>query len=65
MANMVFLNGSPTHYFYLHLLVIHDLGALISFTLFEVDFFETVNVNPSQVTPKVWSVIRVFKIICR
>lgn len=47
---MVVQDSSHTPYFYLHLYVIHDLGVLIPFMPFEVDFLETVKIFPSQVT---------------
>lgn len=46
-ANMKTVGKSSTPYFYFHLHAIHDLGVLVPFTLFEVDFFKTVNVAPS------------------
>lgn len=40
-------------YFYLHLPVMYDLGVLVPFTYFEIEFLTTVNVALSQVTPNV------------
>lgn len=37
-------------YFYLHLLVIHELWVLIPFTSFDGDFLVIINVVPSQIT---------------
>lgn len=63
-ANMAAFNDSLTPYLYLHLNVIHNLGFLIPFTLFEVEFLATTNVSPSLVTPNATGMIRAFKIIC-
>lgn len=62
---MVSMDGSRTLYFYLHLLIIQDLGVLLHFMLFKADFLATANVSPSQVTPNVLSVIKGFIIICQ
>lgn len=47
-ANMDTLDSLPTPYFYLYLPIIHELGVLIPFTPFKVDFMETPNVDPSK-----------------
>lgn len=52
-ANMATLGGSLTPYLYLHVLVIYDLGVFIPFTLFKVQFLETVEVSHSQITPNI------------
>lgn len=57
-ANMATTCGSSTPYFYLHLPVIYELGILIPFTPFEVDFLVTINVTPSHITSNVWSFLR-------
>lgn len=48
-------------YFYIHLPIIHELGVLVSFTSFKVDFMKNVNVAPSQITPNVWVYSGIFK----
>lgn len=50
-VNMAIIAGLFAPYFYFHLLVIHELEGLISFTLFEADFFATFNFTSFQVTP--------------
>lgn len=50
-------------YFYLHLLVINELGVLIPCTPFEGNFLETVNVTLSQITPNMWNILRDFDIV--
>lgn len=61
--NMAILDGSSTTYFYLHLSIIYDLGVLIVFMTFEVEFSAAANVDPSQITPNVSGIIRTFEII--
>lgn len=56
----LFMDGSPTPYFYLYVSIIHDLRVLISFMSFKAEFLTTDNVAPSQITPNVWGIIRVF-----
>lgn len=51
MANITIFDGSPTPYFYLHLHDIHDLGVLIPFTPFEVEFLVIENGVTSQLMP--------------
>lgn len=60
-ANMATLDGSFFPYFYLHLLLIHELGVLIPFTPFEADFLATANAL-SQVMANVWSITMAFEI---
>lgn len=62
--NMANLGSLSTSYFYLHFLVIHEFGVSIPLTPFEVYFLVTANFDHSQTTPNVWSMIRVFEIIC-
>lgn len=50
-------------YFYFHLLVIHELGVLVPFTSFEMDFLTIANVSPSQITLNVYSDLRDFQIM--
>lgn len=42
-VNMASLDGCLTFYFYFHLIVIHDLGFLIPFMSFEVEFLAFAN----------------------
>lgn len=46
--------GNPfSLYFHLHFPIIYNLGVLIHFSYFEMEFLTTVNVAPSYVTPNV------------
>lgn len=48
---MATLCGSYTFYFYLHIPFIHELGVLIPFMLFEVNFLVTANFSPTKSHP--------------
>lgn len=63
-VNMVVADDSLIRYFYFHFPVICDLGVLINFTLFEVEFLTIVNVAPSEIMPNVWGIIRAFEMLC-
>lgn len=62
-VNMATAGGLCAPYFYLRLLVIFELGVMIPFKPFEVDFLATINVAPSKTTPNMWTILRDFKII--
>ncbi|CAI8584292.1 unnamed protein product [Vicia faba] len=50
-------------YFYMHLPIIYDLGVMVPFTFFEIEFLTGINVTPSQITPNVWGILRAFQMI--
>lgn len=62
--NMDTSDNTYARYFYLHLPIIHELKVLVPFNYFEIELFATSNVSLSHITPKVWSMLRVFQIVC-
>lgn len=52
-----------TLYFYFHLLIIHELGFMITLTYFKSYIQVTGNVAPSQIKSNVWIIFWAFEII--
>lgn len=50
-TNMAFINYSLNPLFCMHLPFIHDIGVLIPFIMFEVEFPVIANVASSQIMP--------------
>lgn len=59
-ARMNTISETYVLYFYFYLHVILELGVLIPFTLFEVEFLLVVKAAPSQITQNIWSMLRDF-----
>lgn len=62
-VNLVAYVSLSNEFFSLHIRVFHELGAFITFTLFEYEVLMTINVVPSHISPNRQAFIKVFEMI--
>lgn len=59
-ANVNIVGKAFVPYFYFYVPFIHELAFFIPFTPFEANFFMTINVASSYITPNAWGMLRDF-----